>query len=151
WAFQSCDISQRDRLNSILQNQLPVKKEAGLPFCWFRYACFARYSTSSVHFLLTTFYSPFSILKSILQYFLRCQHPRRAHHASAGVCAAGAEVIAFERGAEVCPLRRGAQEEDLMQQQFAVEDVAAGDTRDAFDVLRRDDLHPDDAFADVWR
>ena len=65
--------------------------------------------------------------------------------------AARAEVIAFERRAEVGPLRRGTQEEDLVQQQFAVEDVAAGDAGDGFDVLRRDDLLADDAFADVRR
>ena len=87
----------------------------------------------------------------LLQNFLRRQHACRAHHAAAGVCAACAEVVAFERGAEVCPLRRGTQEEDLVQQQFAVEDVAARDARDGFDVLRRDDLHADDGFADVRR
>ena len=68
-----------------------------------------------------------------------------------GMCAARAKVVAFERGAEICPLRRGTQEEDLVQQQFAVEDVAARDARDGFDILRRDDLHADDAFADVRR
>ena len=65
--------------------------------------------------------------------------------------AACTEIIAFERGTEVRPLRRGTQEEYLMQQQFAVEDVAARDARDAFDILRRDNLHPDDTLADVRR
>ena len=35
--------------------------------------------------------------------------------------------------------------------QFAVEDVAAGDARDGFDILRRDDLHPNDTLTDVRR
>jgi hypothetical protein len=75
-------------------------------------------------------------LHPVLQNFLRCQHPRRAHDPATGVCACRAEVVAFERGAEVCPLRGGSQEEDLVQQQFAVEDVAARDARDGFDVFR---------------
>ena len=64
---------------------------------------------------------------------------------------ARAEVVALERCAEVRPLWGGTQEEDLMQQQFAVEDVTACEARDAFDVLRRDDLHAHDALADVRR
>src|SRR6185436_17582853 len=88
---------------------------------------------------------------SIFQHFLRRQHASCAHHTSTRVCAACAEVVAFERGAEVCPLRRGAQEEDLMQQELTVEDVATRDAGNGFDILRRDDLHPDDTLADVRR
>ena len=38
-----------------------------------------------------------------------------------------------------------------MQEQFAVEDVATRDARDAFDIDRRDDLFADDGTADVGR
>ena len=41
------------------------------------------------------------------------------------------------------------KEEDLVQQQFAVEDVAARDAHDAFDILRQDDLHADNALVGV--
>src|SRR5687768_13982175 len=76
------------------------------------------------------------MLISILQYFLRREHPSCAHHSAAGVCACRAKVVTFERRAEVRPLRGGAQEEDLVQQQFAVKDVAARYARNGFDVLR---------------
>ncbi len=65
--------------------------------------------------------------------------------------AAGGQVVAGQGRAEVGPLRRGAHEENLVQKQFAVEDVAAGDARDALDVDRRDDLLADDGAADVGR
>jgi hypothetical protein len=74
-----------------------------------------------------------------------------ASAAAAGMRTGRAEVVTRQRCAEVRPLRRGPQEEELMQQQFAVEDVAARDARDGFDVFRRDDLHADDGFADVRR
>ena len=82
------------------------------------------------------FAGAFYFLHSVLQNFFCRQHACRAHHAAAGVSAACAEVVAFERGAEICPLRGGTQEEDLVQQQFAVEDVAARDARNGFDVFR---------------
>ncbi len=99
------------------------------------------YSTTTNYYLLIT----------IFKNLLRRKHPCRAHHSAARMRAARAEVVAFEWGTEVCPLRHGTQEEDLMEQQFAVEDVAARDARDGFDVLRRDDLHADNRFADVRR
>ena len=61
-----------------------------------------------------------------------------------GCAPARTEVVARERRAEVGPLRRRAQEEELVQQQLAVEDVAVGDAGDALDVLRRDHLLADD-------
>ena len=65
--------------------------------------------------------------------------------------AGGAVVVAGQRRAEVRPLRRGAQEEELVKQQLAVKDVAAGDTGGVLDVLRRDHLHADDGAPDVRR
>ena len=54
--------------------------------------------------------------------------------AAARMRAGGPVVIPRQRRAEVCPLRRRPQEEQLVQQQLAVEDVAARDARDALDV-----------------
>ena len=95
--------------------------------------------------------SNYHLLITILQNLLRRQHPRRAHDSAARMRAAGAEIISFERRAEICPLRRGAQEKDLMQQQLAVKNISARDARDAFDIFRRNDLHAHNTFANVWR
>ena len=67
------------------------------------------------------------------------------------MCARACEVIAVDGRAEARPFGGGAHEEELMQQQFAMEDVAARDARDAFDIDRRDDLFSDDGAADVGR
>lgn len=67
------------------------------------------------------------------------------------MCARACEVITVDGRAEARPFGGGAHEEELMQEQFAVEDVAAGDAGDVFDVDRRDDLFADDGAADVGR
>ena len=43
------------------------------------------------------------------------------------------------------------EEEQLVQQQLAVKDIASRDARDALDILGRDHLRTDDRAPDVWR
>jgi len=124
------------------QNQPSLKNEAGVG------------PRTIDHGPLSIVLGPWSIvhrLHSILQCDLCRQLAGRAHDAAAGMRARTSEIISVDRRAETRPLRRRAHEEELMQQQFAVEDVAARDARDAFDIEGRDDLFADDGAADVRR
>src|SRR5258708_37915291 len=62
---------------------------------------------------------------------------------------ARAKVVAREGCPKISPLRSWTQEENLMEQKFTMEDIAARNARDQFDVFGRNDLHPYNGPADV--
>ena len=81
----------------------------------------------------------------------RRQPARRAHDAAAGVRARAALVQPADRRAVLRPARRRPQEEELVQRQLALEDVALGEAGDALDVGRREHLPVQDGRLDVRR
>src|SRR3712207_2060079 len=64
----------------------------------------------------------------------------RPGDAAAGVRAAAAHIQVADRRAVVRPLRRWPQEEDLLERQFAVKDMAGCDANDVLDIRRRHDM-----------
>ena len=64
-----------------------------------------------------------------------------AGYAVAGMGAVAAEVKVFHWGGVASPAEQGAHGENLIEGEFAVEGVAAGEAVSGFEVLRREDLH----------
>src|SRR5687768_8623610 len=65
---------------------------------------------------------------------------RRAHDATAGMRRRPAHVQAIDRRRVARPAGNRAQEEQLLERQFTLEDVAFGQTEHALDVKRRQHL-----------
>ena len=65
--------------------------------------------------------------------------------------AGAAEEEPADRGFVARPVENGAHGEELVECEFAVEDVAAGEAVDGFEIARRDDLHRFDDLAEVGR
>src|SRR5580765_1877680 len=83
---------------------------------------------------------------------LECREPARAaHDAAAGMRARTALPVAADRRAVLGPLRHRAQEEELLERQLALEDVAFGQARDALYVARRQHLAVEDQRLEVGR
>src|SRR5439155_15368157 len=81
-----------------------------------------------------------------------CREPARAaHDPAAGVRSRAALPVAADRRAVLRPTRHRPQEEELLQCQLALEDVALGEARDALDVGRRQHLAVQDQRLDVGR
>ena len=64
----------------------------------------------------------------------------RAHDAAAGMRGRAAHVEAVDRRLVLRPAGHGPQEEELLERQLALEDVALGETPLALEVERRHDL-----------
>ena len=77
--------------------------------------------------------------------------PGRAHDSAAGMRRRAAHVEAADRRAVLRPAGRGAQEEQLLERQLALEDVAFGQAPLALEVERREHLAVQDDVADVRR
>src|SRR3954468_24205675 len=70
----------------------------------------------------------------------RCQPAGSAHDAAAGMRGRAAHIKVLHRSAVLRPPRHWTQEEQLLERQLALEDVAFGQSKLAFQVKRRDDL-----------
>src|SRR6266851_7562785 len=71
-----------------------------------------------------------------------------AGEAVAGMSRGAAEEEVADRRFVAGPVEDGAHGEELVEGEFAVKDVAAGEAVGGFEVLRRDDL---DAFDEAWK
>src|SRR5688572_13434662 len=65
---------------------------------------------------------------------------RCPHDSPAGMCGGAAHVQVSNRSSVLSPSRRRTKKEQLLQRQFALEDVALRQSPLAFEVERRDDL-----------
>ena len=77
--------------------------------------------------------------------------PGRAHDAAAGMRRRSAHVEVAHRRLVLRPARRRPQEEQLLERQLALEDVAFGQAEVALDVERRQHLPVQDDVLDVRR
>ena len=75
----------------------------------------------------------------------------RAGESVAGMRAGAAEEESANRSFVARPIEDGAHGEELIEREFAVEDVAAGESVDGFEIARRDDLHRFDDLVEVGR
>src|SRR5579872_947215 len=69
----------------------------------------------------------------------------------AGMSAGSAEEKSANRSFVASPVENGAHGEELIERELAVEDVAAGEAVDGFEIARRDDLHRFDDLVEVRR
>src|SRR6266545_4779037 len=74
---------------------------------------------------------------------------RRSHHASAGMGAGPAQVQRLDGTTILRPTGGRPQEEQLARREFAVEDVASGESDHLFEVPRAQDLPVEDDLPDV--
>ncbi len=65
--------------------------------------------------------------------------------------AGAAEEESANRSLVARPIEDGPHGEELIEREFAVEDVAAGEAVDGFKIARRDDLHRFDNLIEVGR
>src|ERR1043166_817314 len=87
----------------------------------------------------------------VVQNLQRRVAARSAHDAAAGVGGRAAHVEVSNRRAVLRPAGRGAEEEELFEREFALEDVALGETELAFEVERRQHLPVQDDVTYVRR
>src|SRR5437667_12907889 len=85
----------------------------------------------------------------MLQNFTRSIRTGTAGQACTRMGSAAAQVQVLDRGAITRPLKQRTHGEELVKRQFAVEDVAAGESVNIFKVLRCDDLMTQDQFRQV--
>src|ERR1700690_4403210 len=84
---------------------------------------------------------------SVFENFKRGQTSGCAHNAAAGMRRRSAHVEIFYGRAELRPARDGAQEKQLFERQFALEDVAFAQSPFTLQIERGDDLAmQDDVF-----
>src|SRR3954470_21927929 len=88
---------------------------------------------------------------SLLQYPQRRVPAWRSHDAAAGVCRRAAHVEPLHRRLVLRPAGRGAEEEELLQRQLSLEDVAFRQAEVPLDVEGRQDLAVQDDVLDVRR
>src|SRR6188768_878944 len=86
---------------------------------------------------------------ALLEVLARGDHARRAHDAAAGVGGRTAHPQVAHRGLVPGPAGHRPVEEQLLQGEFAGEDVALTQARDVLDVLRGHELVALDQVADV--
>ena len=77
--------------------------------------------------------------------------PGRSHDSAAGMRSRSAHVEALHRRSVLRPTGRRAEEEQLLERQLTLEDVALGKAEGPFDVERRQDLAMEDDVLDVRR
>ena len=83
---------------------------------------------------------------AVLQHLQRREPARRAHDAAARMRAGAALLVAPGSACGTSPTRgAGPQEEELLQRELALEDVALGEPGDPLDVQRREHLPVQDA------
>ena len=87
----------------------------------------------------------------VFQNFESRQPPGRAHDAAAGMRGRSAHVEVLDRRAELRPSRHRPQEEELLQRELALEDVAFAQSELAFQIERRDYLAVQDDVFDIRR
>src|SRR6266404_7970686 len=75
----------------------------------------------------------------------------RAGEAVAGMRAGAAEKEAADGRFVARPIENGAHGEELIESEFAVENVAAGEAVAGFEILGRDDLNSFDQAGKIWR
>src|SRR5215471_9683055 len=87
----------------------------------------------------------------ILEDFERCQPSRRAHDAATRMRGRAAHIKVLDRRAELRVPRHGAQEEELLERQFALEDIAFAQAEFALQIQRREHLFVEDDVFKVGR
>src|ERR687889_550111 len=101
----------------------------------------------------SSFIIPHSSLNSapapVFQYLRGGVAARGAHDAAAGVRGRAAHVEVADGRAVLRPAGRGPQEEELFEGEFALKDVALGESEVALDVERRQNLPVEDQLAEV--
>src|SRR5580698_2208287 len=83
--------------------------------------------------------------------FLCCVGTAGAGESVAGMRAGAAEEKSANRSFVTRPIENGAHGEELIESEFAVEDVATGETVNSFEIARRDDLHRFNDLIEVGR
>src|SRR5580704_9844854 len=87
----------------------------------------------------------------VFQHFESCETSGGAHDAAAGVGGRAAHVEILDRRAEARVSRCWAQEEQLLERKFSLEDVAFAQSPLAFEIERSDYLLVQDYVFDVGR
>ena len=87
----------------------------------------------------------------MLQDFQGRQPSGRAHDAAAGMRGRAAHPQVLDGRLVLCPAGHRAQEEQLLQRELALEDVALGQSKFAFEVERRHHLPANDDVLQVGR
>ena len=87
----------------------------------------------------------------LLQDLQRGQAARSTHDAASGMSGRAAHPQVLDRRLVLRPARHRTQEEQLLQRQLALEDIAFGQSPLAFQIKRRYDLPPDDDVLQIRR
>src|SRR5215204_463890 len=88
---------------------------------------------------------------NILQHLEGSISSRRAHDSATGMRRRTAHVKVFDRRAILRPARCGSQEEELLERQFALENVSLRQSKLAFEIERRQHLSIANQALDVRR